>query len=356
LAIALSFSVGLFFVCFEIANNSESHIVFIIALIVYSSAYYAFTIELLLYIINNDLKEVDDFYISSVEKENFVHSFIFSNLFVVLNLGLTFFFIYPLYIENSNNIYHQLGFIPVVIISFYALYKYWYCYLSTKKKLTVKALAQLPTPFQKALQQCETKIADFSQKLQAAKTKLQQLPTIEYLNEKEKQAFSQQISQSQTLYQNQLNNYASSFFKLHLSQQKQQLGTIINEVFYQNKEVDGNELNVITENINSLLAHDYWQYTDMDKRTYQALLPILNKLKKVDQRETFAEQVADLAPTKDLLNLDDHELQTQIELADLKNTENLAQQTLTEFTQSTQLLNDELARLQAENEVTGDYI
>jgi|GEM_PF-938771 len=225
-------------------------------------------------------------------------------------------------------------------------------YLKTVKEFNYSK--QKP-PFQKALQQCETKIADFSQKLQAAKAKLQQLPTIEYLNEKEKQAFSQQITQSQSLYQNQLNNYASSFFKLHLFQQKQQLGTIINEVFYQNNEVDSNELNVITENINSLLAHDYWQYTDMDKSTYQALQPILAKLKKVDQRETFAEQVADLAPTKDLLNLDDHELQTQIELADLKNTENLAQQTLTEFTQSTQLLNDELARLQAENEVADRF-
>ena len=224
-----------------------------------------------------------------------------------------------------------------------------------KYEYVKRSLNSANLPINLAITECAKNIELLVLKVKKVQKKLSEIPNSDYLNEKEKQAFSQQISQSQTLYQNQLNNYASSFFKLHLSQQKQQLGTIINEVFYQNKEVDGNELNVITENINSLLAHDYWQYTDMDKSTYQAMQPILAKLKKVDQRETFAKQVADLAPTKDLLNLDDHELQTQIELADLKNTENLAQQTLTEFTQSTQLLNDELARLQAENEVTDKF-
>jgi len=93
----------------------------------------------------------------------------------------------------------------------------------------------------------------------------------------------------------------------------------------------------------------------MGKMGYKALIPIIAKLQKIDKRETLAVDLADLAPTKDLINLNDHELQTQIELADLKNTENLTQQTLTEFTQSTQLLNDELARLQAENEVTNKF-
>jgi len=223
-----------------------------------------------------------------------------------------------------------------------------------EEKIEKPKQIELPS-FQKALQQCETKIADFSQKVQAAKTKLQQLPSIDYLNEKEKQAFTQQITQSRNLYQNQLDNYAASFFKLHLSQQKEKLGKIVDAVFNQGQEVEGEELNAIANNVNNLLEHEFWQHTNMDKSGYQALLPILAKLKKIDQRETFAEQVADLAPTKDLLKLDDHELQTQIELADLKNTQNLAQQTLTDFTQATQQLNDELARLQAENEVADKF-
>jgi|GEM_PF-3015614 len=61
-------------------------------------------------------------------------------------------------------------------------------------------------PINLAITECQKNIELLSPKIQKAQSKLAEIPNSDYLNEQEKQNIIKQLSQSHTLYQNQLNN------------------------------------------------------------------------------------------------------------------------------------------------------